>query len=338
MQFEPAEIPAQIGVLWSERTRRVNVAEAQRVGAIYTFEDAWGQSKSWLKGQYAYLAPSTVSAALNRFNLKHDFIGDEGLDDRLSDIQLLFLPSAHNLSPAAIDAIARWLQRDDAFLCVTGPTNLPPELLGLESLELAQTEGYTAWQWRDDSLFGDRAKWEPWYISSYKGFTTCKAEAEADATVLADLQEVGGNLSRPDSATLRRVGAGIVRTQKTLFIANALFEHMGGVWQAHLNAEDVRRWYNPVNWAETLLYQLRGALWTCGQDRHWHTRLRTFGSYDGVMNIRHDPDLSSDYTMLEYQAEHQPSAIRAGCVRLPSMSSSRSACTTTPSSSRLPSG
>ena len=39
---------------------------------------------------------------------------------------------------------------------------------------------------------------------------------------------------------------------------------MGGVWQAHLNAEDVRRWYNPVNWAETLLYQLRGALWSCG--------------------------------------------------------------------------
>ena len=304
MQFEPPEIPAQIGVLWSERTRRVNVAEAQRVGAIYTFEDAWGQSKSWLKGQYAYLAPSTVSAALNRFNLKHDFIGDEGLDDRLSDIQLLILPSAHSLPPAAVDAIARWLERDDAFLCVTGPTNLPPELLGLESLELAQTEGYTAWQWRDDSLFGDRAKWEPWYISSYKGFTTCKAEAEADATVLADLQEVGGNLSRPDSATLRRVGAGIVQTEKTLFIANALFEHMGGVWQAHLNAEDVRRWYNPVNWAETLLYQLRGALWSCGQDRHWHTRLRTFGSYDGVMNIRHDPDLSSDYRMLDYQGEH----------------------------------
>ena len=62
MQFGPAESPAQIGVLWSERTRRVNVAEAQRAGAIYTFEDAWGQSKSWLKGQYAYLAPSTVSA------------------------------------------------------------------------------------------------------------------------------------------------------------------------------------------------------------------------------------------------------------------------------------
>ena len=152
------KFPPKSEVLWSERTRRVNVAEAQRVGAIYTFEDAWGQSKSWLKGQYANLAPSTVSAALNRFNLKHDFIGDEGLDDRLSDIQLLFLPSAHSLPPPAVDAIARWLERDEAFLCVTGPTNLPPELLGLESLELAQTEGYTAWQWRDDSLFGDSSQ------------------------------------------------------------------------------------------------------------------------------------------------------------------------------------
>ena len=304
MLFERPEVPAQIGVLWSERTRQANAAEAQRVGAIYTFEDAWGECKSWLKGQFAYLAPSTVSAALNRFNLKHDFIGDEGLDERLPEIQLLFLPSAQSLSPAAIDAIERWLDKEDAFLCVTGPTNLPPALLGLESLELAQPEGYTAWQWQDDSLFGDRAMWEAWYISGYKGFTTCQAEATAEATVLADLLEVGGDLSGPESAALSRVGAGIVQTENTLFVANALFEHMGGIWQAHLNAEDVRRWYNPINWAETLLYQLRGVLWSCGQDRLWRTRLRTFGSYDGVMNIRHDPDQSSDNTMLHYQGEH----------------------------------
>ena len=304
MQFEQPELSANIGILWSECTRRDNAEEAQRAGAVYAFEDAWGRSKSWLKGQYAYLAPSTLSAALNRFNLKHDFIGDEGLADSLSDISLLFLPSAHSLTPAAIDAIERWLERDDAFLCVTGPTNLPPALLGLENLELAQTAGYTAWQWRSDSRFGDRARWEAWYISGYKGFTTCVAEATADVTVLADLLEVGGDLSGPDSATLRRVGAGIVQTQKSLFVANALFEHMGGVWQAHLNAEEVRRWYNPFNWAETLLYQLRDALWSCGQERFWQSRLRTFGSYDGVMNIRHDPDKSSDLTMLHYQGEH----------------------------------
>ena len=158
MQFEQPELSANIGILWSEYTRRDNAEEAQRAGAVYAFEDAWGRSKSWLKGQYAYLAPSTLSAALNRFNLKHDFIGDEGLADSLSDISLLFLPSAHSLTPAAIDAIERWLERDDAFLCVTGPTNLPPALLGLENLELAQTAGYTAWQWRSDSPFGDRAK------------------------------------------------------------------------------------------------------------------------------------------------------------------------------------
>ena len=304
MPSERTELSANVGVLWSETTRRANAAEAQRAGAVYTFEDAWGQEKNWLKGQYAYLAPSAVSAALNRFNLKHSFIGDDRLSDRLSDISLLFLPSAHSLTAAAIDAIERWLQGDDAFLCVSGPTNLPPELLGLESLEPARTEGYTAWQWNAASPFGDRAKWEEWYISGYKGFKSSIAEAAAGATVLADLLEVGGDLSGPDSASLQRLGAGIVQTDKSLFIANALFEHVGGVWQAHLNAEEVRRWFNPFNWAETLLYQLRGVLWSCGQERHWNTRLRTFGSYDGVMNIRHDPDKSVDMTMLRYQEEH----------------------------------
>jgi hypothetical protein len=299
-----SELSSNIGILWSERTRYANAEEAQRSGAIYTFEDAWGQNKSWLRGQFAYLAPSTVSAALNRFNLKHDFIDDDGLAERLSEFSLLFLPSAHSLSPVAIDAIERWLDRDGSFLCVTGPTNLPPELLGLEKLVLAQTSGYTAWQWRGDSLFGDRSKWDEWYISGYKDFTTCLAEAKTNATVLADLLEVSGDLSGRDSATLQRVGAGIVQTQKSLFVANAFFEHMGGIWQAHLNAEDVRRWFNPFNWAETLLYQLRGILWSCGQDGHWDTRLRTFGSYDGVMNIRHDPDKSLDLTMLRYQGEH----------------------------------
>jgi len=301
---ERLELFSNIGILWSDRTRRANAEEAQRAGAVYAFEDAWGQEKSWLKGQFAYLAPSTVSACLNRFNLKHSFFGDEGLADRLAEVSLLFLPSAHNLTSAAIEAIGSWLERDDAFLCVTGPTNLPPELLGLTSLELGRTEGYTAWQWRSESPFGDTSKWEEWYISGYKGFSSCIAEAEASATVFADLMEIGGDLTGPETATRQRIGAGIVQTDKSLFISNALFEYMGGVWQAHLNAEEVRRWFNPFNWAETLLYQLRGVLWACGQEGRWDSRLRTFGSYDGVMNIRHDPDKSVDMAMLRYQGEH----------------------------------
>lgn len=304
MPSERTELSANIGVFWSENTRRANVAEAQRTGATYTFEDAWGQEKSWLKGQFAYLAPSTVSASLNRFNLKHSFIGDDDLAAGLADISLLFLPSAHSLTEEAINAIEGWLERDDTFLVVSGPTNLPPELLGLESLELARTDGYTAWQWSSASPFDDLDKWEEWYVSGYKGFLSCIAEAKTDATVLADLLEVHGDLSGPASASVRGVGAGIVSTAKSLFIANALFEHMGGIWQAHLNAEEVRRWFNPFNWSETLLYQLRAVLWSSGQERHWSTRLRIFGSYDGVMNIRHDPDKSVDMTMLRYQGEH----------------------------------
>ncbi|MBV7335143.1 hypothetical protein KFU94_44275 [Chloroflexi bacterium TSY] len=297
-------VPANIAILWSEQTRQKNATEAVRMGATYTFTDAWGNAKTWLKGQHAYLAPSTVSAALNRFNLKYDFAGDGELAERLQHVDLLFLPSASQVTDADIAAIESWLSQDGKFLCVTGPTNLSVQLLGLESLELVQPDGYTAWQWREESPFGDRNKWEDWYISSFKGFTTCRVTPTENSTVLAEQLEITGDLTAPDTTTVNSLGAGIVKTEKTLFIVNALFEYLGGVWQAHLNSEDVRRWFNPVCWAETLLYQLRGVLWDCAQDRFWQTRLRTFGSYDGAMNIRHDPDASSDYTMLNYQGKH----------------------------------
>ena len=299
-----SKLPANIAILWSEQTRRVNAEEAQHKGATYTFTDACGKPKTWLKGQNAYLSPSTVSATLNRLALKYDFISDADLLVCLSNYDLLFLSGAHQIPEVGIVAIEKWLLHADKFLCVCGPTNLPARLLGLAHLEVIQPEGYTAWQWLPDSPFGDRSKWEEWYISGYKGFATCRVLPLASSTVLADQLEITGDLRDPNTSSVRALGAGIVQSAQALFIANDLFEYLGGVWQGHLNSEDVRRWFNPVNWAETLIYQLRACLWRCGQDRLWRTRLRTFGSYDGVMNIRHDPDASSDTTMLDYEGQH----------------------------------
>lgn len=190
-----ATIPANIAILWSEATQRWNAAEAARQRAIYPFTDAWGNPKSWLKGQYAYLGPSAASTTLNRFNLKHDLINDARLLQGLDDYDLLLLPSARALSEAMIEAITAWLQWANKFLCVVGPTNLPPALLGLASLTLTQPAGYTAWQWRAGSPFGDHNKWETWYISGHQGFTTCQATPLAESIVLADQVEITGDLT-----------------------------------------------------------------------------------------------------------------------------------------------
>ena len=298
------QILANIAILWSENTRKTNAEKAIQAEATYKFTDAWGNRKTWLQGQHAYLAPSTLSTALNRFNLKHDFIDDAQLESTLAHYDTLFLPSARWLTDAGIAAIEGWLQTEDHFLCVSGPTNLPPALLGLEALEIIQPAGYTAWQWSDESHFGDQTKWETHYVSGYKGYATCQVTPAADSTVLAEQFEVRGDLTSAETATFPSLGPAIVQTPQTLFVANALFEYLGGVFQAHLNNEDVRQWFNVPHWSETLLYQFQETLRQCGLGRLWDVRLRPFGSYDGAMNIRHDPDMSSDYTMLHYQGEH----------------------------------
>ena len=66
-----------VAVLWSRRSRDAYAAEATALGETYTFTDAWGRTRTWLKGEYAYLAPNAASVLLARCNLKHDVV-EEG--------------------------------------------------------------------------------------------------------------------------------------------------------------------------------------------------------------------------------------------------------------------
>ena len=63
-----------IAVLFSPRSRNAYAAEAAECGETYTFTDAWGRPRTWLKGEYAYLALSAASVLLHRCNLKHDIV------------------------------------------------------------------------------------------------------------------------------------------------------------------------------------------------------------------------------------------------------------------------
>ena len=63
-----------VAVLFSERSRDAYAAEAAARGETYTFTDAWGRPRTWLKGEYAYLAPAAASVLLARCNLKHDVV------------------------------------------------------------------------------------------------------------------------------------------------------------------------------------------------------------------------------------------------------------------------
>ena len=290
-----------VALLKSENSRRLYVKEAQAEDRIYEFTDARGEPARWLKGEYAYLAPNAASAFLNRLNLKHDTVSEEELRESIRECQTLVIPNAARLEEATVTRIEDRLRDPDFFLVVTGRTNLPDSLLGLERSRPERPQGYSGWGWTAGSPFGDTSIWDDLYVTGARGAAVHQVEAAAGAEVAAVLYEITGDLRNASTATRSRLGAGIVLTGNTLYVANQIFEFLGGVLQAHLYVDEIRNWNNPVHWGDTLVYFLARLLKE--RNRSLPTsRLRAFGSYRGVLSLRHDVDQSADLAMLEYEA------------------------------------
>ena len=293
-----------IAVLFSETSRAAYAVEAHARKETYTFTDAWDMPRTWLKNEYAYLAPNAARLLLSRCNLKHQLIEETALtEEKLAALRALLIPNAGHLGAQTIAGIERWLAGEDRRLIVTGKTNLPPHLLGLKSCSPAAVRGFTGWRWLPGSPFAND-DWEKLYVSSYRNFTVQKVEPAAGSRVLANLVELTGDLENASTATVTELGPGIVVTDRTVFVANQVFELIGGMMQAHLNVEPVRHFTNAVHWGDTLLFFLRRLMLDIGLDGLWQTRLRSFGTYDGVLSFRHDVHGMRDYNFLDYQIQN----------------------------------
>ncbi len=233
--------------------------------------------------------------------MKHDTVDEEELRESIPEYQTLVVPNAARLEESTRSRIRDRLQDPDFFLMVTGRTNLPEALLGLERSRLERPQGYSGWGWTDDSPFSDASTWEDLYVSGARGGSVHRVEAAAGSQVPAGLYEISGDLRDASTATRSRLGDGIVLTGNTLFVANQVFEFLGGVLQAHLYVDEIRHWNNPVHWGDTLVYFLARLLKQRNRGLP-SSRLRVFGSYRGVLSLRHDVDNSADLAMLEYEA------------------------------------
>jgi hypothetical protein len=294
-----------IAVLFSEKSRVAYAAEAHARKETYTFTDAWGLPRTWLKGEHAYLAPNAARLLLSRCNLKHEMIEETKLsDEKLAGLRALLIPNAGHLTPETVARLEKWMASSaDHRLIVTGKTNLPTKLLGLKSCTPGAVRGFTGWQWLPGSPFAND-DWEKLYVSSFRGFAIQKVEPAAGSKVLANLVELTGDLENAATATVAERGPAIVVTDKTVFIANQVFEMIGGMMQAHLNVEPVRHFTNAVHWGDTLLFFIRRLMLDVGLGDLWDTRLRSFGAYDGVLSFRHDVHGMRDYNFLDYQIEN----------------------------------
>lgn len=293
-----------VAVLWSKRSRDAYAVEAVARGETYTFTDAWGRPRTWLKNEHAYLAPSAASVLLSRCNLKHDLVEEADLaGDRLAGYRALLVPNAAHLAGETLERLEGWLGGPDRHLMVTGKTNLPPRLLGLAAAAPGAVAGYTGWRWRPESPFAGPA-WEPLYVSGYAGHAVRRVEPAPGSRVLADLVALAGDLTDATTVTAAPLGPAIVLTERTVYVANQVFELLGGMLQAHLNVEPVRHWANPTHWGDTLLFFLRRLLLEVGLEPLWQTRLRSFGAHDGVLSFRHDVHGMLDFTFLDYQVQN----------------------------------
>lgn len=294
-----------VALLFSEASRLAYVQQATERQQTYNFEGADGDQRTWLKGEHAYLAPAGADLFLARCNLKHDIVEESQLTAAaLDSYSALVIPNAGHLELATVARIEAWMRNPDHRLIVTGRTNLPPPLLGLGSLKLGAVSGFTGWRWLEGSPFADPVRWEPMYVSGYRGHAVQLVEAAPGSRVLADLLEFSGDLSNASTVTSARLGPAIVATDRSIYIANQVFELVGGMLQAHLNVEAVRHWANPTHWGDTLLFFIRRIAMDAGFAPLWQTRLRSFGAYQGVLTFRHDVHGMRDYTMLDYQIQN----------------------------------
>ena len=93
-------------VLFSARSRDAYAAKAIARGETYTFTDAWGLPRTWVKGEHAYLAPNAAGLLLARCNLKHHLVEEAALDAARAAVDA----ATQRLTPTATDVTAAQLE------------------------------------------------------------------------------------------------------------------------------------------------------------------------------------------------------------------------------------
>jgi hypothetical protein len=284
---------SRVGILYSSSSHRRLSNMAEQEGGIYKFEGAT-RNVTWLKGEYAYLAPNGAASLMRRLCIKFSWVTDEDLIEPryLESYHTLIVPHAIALPIQAHKALSDWVNKG-GYLLATGQIDLPAELLGLSAVKWYQPKGYSAIDYGKYSV-----------IAGLRGYTVGACQPTSETQVLASAYEVVNPQEGMEGWMSYPLGPAVLKTGKVLYISLPLFETFGAMLQGHVNFEDIRSWGHRFKYLDWLVRFVKEMFENSGWKHLWRVRVKPWGEYRGVVVLRHDVDESSDLTYLDFERKN----------------------------------
>ncbi|MFZ5769361.1 MAG: hypothetical protein ACOY3F_11835 [Bacillota bacterium] len=291
-------VEPDVAVLYSDSSRLWWAARAKESGLTYAFVDAEGRKRIWVKGSYAYLAPFGAGACLNRLGITHRMVCEEQTwQGELDRYRILFIPNAPALAARTVQAVGSWLRGDpDRLLVVSGYTPQLWAMLGLKGdLQFLRKDEFVSWSACDKESRG-----RSWCPVGAPGYPWVRPSGRVAGDVLLKLQATRAS---GDDVVHEFLGPGVLCLPQAIIFTASVFEYLGALIQSHVQIEPVRlRCPDAFHHGDQVVSCLRALLlrYRCGREI-LRQGLCPFGSYDGVVSLRHDVDLSADTSMLEWE-------------------------------------
>ena len=285
-----------IAVLFSEATRAELAAHATRSGGLYRCRAARGRIE-WVVGSRAYLAPYGVLGALRRLGLPADLIGE--VDVRGGGLDAyggLVVADAAYLPPDLANIITAWLRGRSHSMIAAGACPGLDGALGVRRLRRVQVDG----------VVGVDIGRERVPIAG-PGAEIDHVEPGDDAKAVGRICMMRPWRTEPDNAaTITPLHAAVV-TERSLYLAVPIFEHLGGALQGHVDVEALRDVFarrglagleDGVRWLAELMDGVLPAV-------PWQVRIPPWGHHAAALVVRHDTDHSRDAAHLDYEVRER---------------------------------
>jgi len=277
-------------IIYSEETRQSFINKALAENKIYRFNGAEGK-KTWLVGEYAYLAVNGLSNILRRLGINFDILKDEEIRDGILELyDAIFLPNIGHLSKNSLDSIYKWCKDKNHKLIVSGNTNLSDDFLGVKS--------------RKEVL-----------IKEYCGipeFVFCPPEYTMNFCLknggVQSFEKVISFQKNHQSWKKEKTDYdAIIINQNVLYITFPVFEYFGALFQGHLSIKPIYEILPPKRYfyLDLATIFLKELFRENGFKEPPQIEIDSVDLHKNTMILKHDVDYSRNLQYLNFELENR---------------------------------